>query len=193
MPENQADACIVNNLSSDSLRWTGAPITGMRYFRIIGSVYPGITRSVPPATQKCWARLRISHNADGHEGPSGAFGSISSGGAIGDTIDYEIVHSCTNLISDLAANSAADSDWQGQIEAPFGTRAFYCFNWQYCNLPIAGPDPVESDWLEPPDGPQVYYGPRVDIPFPWTFTGLDGSDGHLIAPGGVVPGVIPGY
>jgi hypothetical protein len=34
-----------------------------------------------------------------------------------------------------------------------------------------------------------YWQRRLDLPMPWTFSG----EGGLIAPGGVVPGVIPGY
>ncbi len=70
----------------------------------------------------------------------------------------------------------------GPFNATLGSPKFYGFSAEDRLLPA---DP----WRGVTAGIRIQAGPRLDIPLPFTATG----EGSLIAPGGVVPGSLPGY
>lgn len=187
MPENRGNSCITEVVMNRKIVWAAAPTAGMRYFRYATIQTNGVFL-------RQWVRLRISRFADGHQGSAGTFGTFGSGGEIGDTIVYELVG-----FRDYPGPWSTywlDSGWQAALESPLGERCFYCYSIELVNQVPAGGLPTEADWLFDETfggGQTLWFGPRVDLPLPWTFTGLDASGDHLIAPGGVVPGVVPGY
>jgi hypothetical protein len=118
MPEQVGQTAVVASQGSNALNWSGAPLTGLRYFRIQDG------GSYGSAAGGYWIRIRVSRNADGSLGSSGAFGSIATGGTYGDTIVYESVTSVP-APGITPIGTALDSGWQGQDEPTFGTRAYY--------------------------------------------------------------------
>jgi hypothetical protein len=78
-----------------------------------------------------------------------------------------------------------DSGYSGQIESTLGEMAQFYF---YVAATTGG---VTTDFSGASSfGIKSYIAPRVDIPFPWSCTGLTGGGGHLFAPGGYVAGYV---
>ena len=175
MPETVADTCITSAVFSTGYLWTGAPIAGFRYWRF-NSAITGATSGF-----RLWARERISVNADG---------SVGNSHTMGDTVLYERVASA-DFPAQLPVWDTGYMDGSPYYPT-LGTRRYYCFSRDvvFQNPPSTQP----SDWSGGIDQPPpLYLGSRCDIPLPYTFTGLDDSGGHLVAPGGVVPGSLPGF
>jgi hypothetical protein len=78
------------------------------------------------------------------------------------------------------------------LKAPAGTRCFFAM---FFTLHTAATNPADPPniWRFPTashlGAARHYWGPRLDIPLPFTVCG----EGNVIAPGGVVSGILPGY
>jgi hypothetical protein len=82
-----------------------------------------------------------------------------------------------------------DTGWVGPYNAPAdGTKVYFgtTVDVQWGGV---------GAWLSSSLGSAAIcgMGPRLDLPFPWTACGMDSGGAHIIAPGGVLTGTVPGY
>lgn len=182
LPENLGTSCINHqNGGVSNPYWTGAPLTGLRYYRYL---LMGNGSNVLAGWFYSW-RARISRNADGSKGGVGEEG---------DTVLWEDSDDIAGPATISALTTLTDTGFVDPgFQSPAGTRAHYCFSVAARTKFGSPATSAELDAEAYLGGHEIWYGPNVDIPFPWTFTGLDSGGGHLIAPGGVYAGAIPGY
>jgi hypothetical protein len=151
--------------------WTQIELTtGLRAakYTMIASNAPDPFSSVP--TFVGTVTVKISHNADGSD-PGDA--------ADGDTIDHTHSFSAGDF-TQVGFNSYLSSEVTiaGGLLPAVGTIAKYKVSITASHFVIFATDQYYATV-----GPMNLYGaPRVDIPFPWTYTGAGG----LIAPGGTL-------
>ncbi len=146
------------------------PTAGFRYLRFrfyLG--YRDNTQINPVAS----VRVRVRRNAD------------SSTTGIGSIVIYELLLPATDHLLGLNQYDTGYIFSGGTYDfyAPTpGTRCNFYFEMKLIRDDSAEETPVVP-YLE------IWSGPRLDLPFPWTVTG----DAGIVAPGGILAGTVPGY
>jgi hypothetical protein len=177
-PENLADNAF--NYNSTVADGPVPKLSGLRYIRT------KLTGSLDPVY---YDKLRVQvvrYSTAGAMTPDPTTGLFSVDATLwssGDILPGASLNYDTGYLFDVT-----DLDFK----APAGTR---CFFQSFFTLHTAATNPADppNQWENPPGGfisaVQHWWGPRLDIPFPFTVFG----EGANVAPGGVVSGLLTGY
>ena len=153
---------------------TFAPVTGLRYVRG--------TFSALPSADYSRARWRVGRKPDG-TAIGGADYDANGLLTLGDTFYQSAEITAFPYDSGYLFHDGGTYDFH----CPDGSRSYvYVINDYYYTAGAYWVTAVAAFY----EGYfRYYYGPRLDIPFPFTVCGRD----NMVAAGGILPGYLPGY